>query len=113
MNLLSFLPGRTAIIAFLVVIGLFLAGSMVYKYVEATSEVMVLEDKLEKREETIAKYVANQKANAAAIETRNTLIEALAQTETVNRVETVKALEANPDWASQPIPADVLASLRD
>lgn len=36
----------------------------------------------------------------------------IAHTEAEQRVETIEALEAHPDWANEPIPDDVIHSLR-
>lgn len=49
--------------------------------------------------------------NAAVLVQQNTK-KAIADKEVKDRAETIKALEANPDWANQPVPRDVLDSLR-
>lgn len=110
---LSLLTKRSTWITLLVVLGVVFAGYAVTSYVSARSEVMSLQMELKDERAKVDQYQRNQKANVAAIATRNELIDALAKVETVERVKTIKALEANPAWAKQPIPADVLASLRD
>lgn len=100
-------------ITIFVTLGVFLAGFAVMNYVAVKSENMVLSTKIEKVEDQLDQVRANAQANAKAIRTRNELIEALTKVEETERAETMQALKANPDWAAQPIPADILASLRD
>lgn len=111
--LLALLGKRSTWITVLVVLGVIVAGYGIMSYVATKSENMAVKAELVIKDRQIAQYTANIKANEKAIATRNELVEALAKVETVERVKTIKALEANPDWAKQPIPADVLASLRD
>lgn len=110
---LSLLSKRSTWITLLVTLGVLLAGFAVMNYVSVKSENMAIKTELVQEQRKVEQYKANAKANAAAIETRNELLTALAEVETVERVKTVEALKANPAWATQPIPADVLASLRD
>jgi ABC-type maltose transport system permease subunit len=111
--ILALLGKRSTWITLLVVVGVLLAGFAVMNYVSVKSENMAIKTELSQEQAKVKQYQANIKANEKALTTRNELISALATTETVERVKTVKALEANPDWSKQPIPADVLASLRD
>lgn len=111
--LLALLGKRSTWITLLVVLGVIVAGYGIMSYVATKSENMSLRTELSQEQAKVKQYAANIKANEKAIATRNELVEALAKVETVERVRTIKALEANPDWAKQPIPADVLASLRD
>lgn len=110
--LLALLGKRSTWITILVVLGVIIAGYGIMSYVATKSENMAIKNELVLKDKEIEQYRANAKASAAAIKTRNELVDALAKVETVERVKTVKALQANPDWANQPIPADVLASLR-
>ena len=110
---LSALNKRSTWITLLVIIGVVFAGYAITSYVHAKSEAMSLKVELSQSRTRIEQLERNNKANVAAIATRNELVTALAKVETVERVKTVQALKANPAWASQPIPADVLASLRD
>ena len=106
------LLGRRTGITILVVLGVIVAGYGIRSYVSTKSENVALKQELVLKKREIEQYRANAKANVKAIETRNELVNALAKVETVERVKTVKALQANPDWANQPIPADVIVSLR-
>jgi len=110
--LLALLGKRSTWITLLVALGVIVAGYGIMSYVATKSENMAIKQELVLKDKEIEQYRANAKANVKAIETRNELVDALAKVETVERVKTVKALQANPDWANQPIPADVLASLR-
>lgn len=110
--ILALLRKRGTWITIAVAIAVVLAGFAVTNYVTTKSENMVLKQQIAKKDETIKQYRANAMANAEALKTRNELVTALGQVEVQERVKTVKALEANPDWANQPIPADVLISLR-
>lgn len=112
-SLWGLLSKRSTWITLLIVAGIVFAGFAITSYVHAKSEAMALRTELTQEQAKVKQYAANIKANEKAIATRNELVEALAKVETVERVRTIKALEANPDWAKQPIPADVLASLRD
>lgn len=111
--ILALLSKRGTWITIAVAVGVLLAGFAVMNYVAVKSENIAVKTELVQEQAKVKQYAANIKANEKALTTRNELISALATTETVERVKTVKALEANPDWAKQPIPADVLASLRD
>lgn len=111
--ILALLSKRSTWITLLVTIGVVLAGFALMNYVATKSENMSLKVELKAEQATVAAYKKNAAANAKAITTRNELIEALAKQEVVERAETVKALEANPAWATQPIPSDILSRLRD
>lgn len=112
-GVLALLSKRSTWITILVALGVIIAGFGIMSYGATKSENMAMKTELTLKQREIDQYAANAKASAKAIQTRNELVEALAKVETVERVKTIKALEANPDWAKQPIPADVLASLRD
>lgn len=100
-------------VTILVALGVIFAGYALVNYVAVKSENMALKTEITQVERQRDQYKANNQANAQAIVTRNALIDALATVETKERVRTIEALKANPNWANQPIPADVLASLRD
>ena len=53
-----------------------------------------------------------READRVAVVIQQDTKKAIATKEVKERAETIKALEANPDWANQPIPPDVLGSLR-
>lgn len=112
LTILGLLRKRSTWIALLVSVGVILAGFAVVNYVSVKSRNTVLTAELSVTKDQLKQMQANNVANQKAIITRNELVTALAQVETVERVRTVEALKANPNWASQPIPADVLASLR-
>lgn len=109
----ALLSRKSTWVTLAVVLGVLLAGFAVMNYVAVKSENMALSSQLEDTKRALRQVRANNRANQKAVVTRNTLLEALAEVETVERVKTIEALKANPDWASQPIPADVLASLRN
>lgn len=100
-------------ITLVVILGVLLAGYTIVSYVATKSENMVLTTQLANANSQLNQVKANNAANIKAVNTRNELINALATQEAPKRAETIKALKANPAWANQPIPADVLASLRE
>lgn len=55
---------------------------------------------------------ATRKADARVIDARAVQRQEAIKTEGDKRDATISALEANQDWASQPVPDDVLSSLR-
>ena len=83
-----------------------------YGYVGARKEAEALRGALAATQEQVRELNKAAEVNSKAIGTRNELLEELKTMEADERAETVKALEANPNWASEPIPADVLARLR-
>lgn len=111
-SILAALGNRKTWITLAVIAGVILAGFAVTSYVATKSENMVIKQELVVQQKRNEQLVANIRANQVALKTRNDLVTALGQVETVERVKTVKALEANPDWANQPIPRDILDSLR-
>ena len=108
----AFLTRKSSWVTILVVLGVLVCGFAITNYVITKSRNLVLTSQLKAEQAVVAQYRANAEANAKAIATRNTLITALATTEVSKRAETIKALKANPAWSEQPIPADVLNSLR-
>lgn len=108
----ALLSKRSTWIALAVTLGVLIAGFAITNYVALKSDNMAKQVQLVNAKATIEQYQANAKANQAAIASRNDLLNALSQVETVERVKTIEALKANPNWANQPIPADVLASLQ-
>jgi hypothetical protein len=109
----SLLGKKSTWITLAVIVGVIFAGFAVVNYVATKSENMALKAKVEKVERERDQIAQNYRANATAVKTRNDLIDALSKVETVERVKTIEALKKNPDWAKQPIPADVIASLRE
>lgn len=73
----------------------------------ATSEKalkQVTDDRDQLRANSDANYKASKAVTAARVDITNK--------EAIGRAETEQALQNNLDWANQPVPADVLASLR-
>lgn len=56
---------------------------------------------------------AARRADVAAQEVLEATRQTIIEHERIGRESTEEALEANRDWADQPVPADVLDSLRD
>lgn len=83
-----------------------------FGYIGARREVARLSEANIELSEANKKLSAAAIANAKAIKSRNEIIDVIANKEAVGRDETIKAIQNNPDWANQPIPADVLDSLR-
>jgi len=88
------------------------AGLLYADYASTRKHAVELSEALRVSNERIANLEKSQKASEQAILTRNELLDAISSEETVERAETIKAIKANPEWADQPIPADVLRSLR-
>lgn len=109
---LAWLTKRSTWITILVAAAVIFAGFAVTNYVATKSENMAIKVELSQTQKKLDQANANLRANAEALKTRNQLIDALSEVETVERVKTVQALEKHPDWANQPIPRDVLDSLR-
>jgi hypothetical protein len=72
-----------------------------------------LKDKNKELAGTVALHEAAREADQTAL-THNVRAKDEVRVQDVRARKRIdKALEANPDWASEPIPADVLDSLRD
>jgi len=93
-------------------LGALLSAFLIWTYLDTRQANIELQGALAGAQQEIVQLHKEAKADDAAIATRNTLLTSLATMEVEDRAATVKALEANPNWANQPIPADVLASLR-
>ena len=78
-------------------------------YRHAAQEARVEADVANAGVDTLEAARASDDASAASVQASRT---AITQTESEARVKTEEALAANPDWAGQPVPADVLGSLR-
>lgn len=52
-------------------------------------------------------------ADTASSEAHGAVLDTIKTNEEIGRAQTEAALDANRDWADQPVPADVLDSLRD
>lgn len=100
---------RKLILAALAVTG---AVLLYASYVSARKDAVDLSRALATTQAELVLVKKEQTALSAAILTRNQLLEAISTEEADERVETIKAIKANPDWANEPIPADVLRSLR-
>jgi len=70
------------------------------------------ETALRASQEEVKQLTKVRAADTSAVLVQQNTKTAIAAKEVKDRAETIKALEANPDWANQPIPRDVLDSLR-
>ncbi len=109
---ISALLGRVNWKAVWIGLAALVSAFLVWSYLDTRQENIDLQQALAAKQAEVVQLKTEARANGAAIATRNELLQSLAAMEVTERAETIKALEANPNWAKQPIPADVLASLR-
>lgn len=112
--MLSFVRAKwLPIIIALVIASALLWGTMTRNaLVQARKDVAALSEALSVSEAENGTLRKLRAADTSAVASRDKEVTVINTKEAKGRAETVKALEANPDWANQPIPRDVLDSLR-
>lgn len=102
----------------LILTGVILASALVWGTIQTArlgkyqSDLKASEKALRASEDENANLRKIRAADSVAVVIQQDTRKAIATKEVKERAETIKALEANPDWANQPIPPDVLGSLR-
>lgn len=66
----------------------------------------------EEAQEVSEDLTAARGADTRSSEAHGAILDTINTNEEIGRAETEAALDANSDWANQPVPADVLDSLR-
>lgn len=80
--------------------------------VQARKDVTALSEALSASEAENGTLRKLRTADSVSVVVQQDTRKAIATKEAKGRAETIKAIEANPEWANQPVPRDILDSLR-
>lgn len=102
----------------LLLTGIILASALVWGAIQTArlgkyqSDLKASEKALRASEDENANLRKIRAADSVAVVIQQDTRKAIAIKEAKGRAETIKAIEANPEWANQPVPRDILDSLR-